>query len=316
MRVRSRAFLAVAMIAAVAVSACGQFENLKARKAWKDANELYRAQNYRDAAAGYEEVLALDPNFIMNGVTPYFFLANAYDNQYKPARRGEAENDAFLAKAIENYKIAAEKDTDPTMRNRALQYLVASFGPDKLDDPSQAEPLIRRMIELNPSEVTNYFALTKLYEDAGNVDEAEAMLMKAKEMAPQNPDVYRQLAGFYQRAGDFEKQIAAVEQRAVLEPTNPEAHQLVASYYWDEAYRNTRLNETQKRSYVQKGLAAVESALKLNPAYVDATAYKGLLLRVQETLEKDPKVKQQLIKEASALQERAATLRKSQIAGR
>ena len=65
----------------------------------------------------------------------------------------------------------------------------------------------------------------------------------------------------------------------MLEPNNPEADQAIASYYWDEGYRNTRLNEAQKREYAQKGIESVEKALELNPNYVDAVAYKGLLLR-------------------------------------
>ena len=67
----------------------------------------------------------------------YFFLANSYDNLYKPARKGEAENDALLTKAIENYKLAAEKETDPKMKKLSLDYLVAAYGPDKLDDPTR-----------------------------------------------------------------------------------------------------------------------------------------------------------------------------------
>ena len=63
---------------------------------------------------------------------------------YKTTRRGEAENDAFLTKAIENYKLAVDKETNSQMKKLALQYLVAAYGPDKANDPSQAEPIVRR----------------------------------------------------------------------------------------------------------------------------------------------------------------------------
>ena len=59
MRVRSKAILAAtAIIAAVALSACGQIGNLQAKKAFKDANTMYQAQNYREAATKYEEAIA------------------------------------------------------------------------------------------------------------------------------------------------------------------------------------------------------------------------------------------------------------------
>ena len=38
------------------------------------------------------------------------------------------------------------------------------------------------MMQLDPSNTENYFALAKIYEDAGNLDEAEAMLNKAREV--------------------------------------------------------------------------------------------------------------------------------------
>ena len=317
MRVRSNAIVAfTAIIATVALSACGQFSNLKARKAFKDANVDYQAQRYEQAVEKYQQVVA-EPNAASdpNLVHAYFFLGNSYDNMYKPARKGEAENDALLAKAVENYKLAAEKETDPKMKKLSLDYLVAAYGPDKLDDPSQAEPLVQRMIQLDPSDTTNYFALANIYENAGNLDEAEAMLNKAREVKPKEAAVYQQLAGFYQRQGDFEKLIAAVQQRAELEPNNPEAHYAVATYYWDEAYRNTRLNEAQKREYTKNGLTAVDKAIALNPDYVEALTYRGLLLRIEAGMEKDAKRQTALLDEAKQLQERAVALKKKQASG-
>ncbi len=41
-------------------------------------------------------------------------------------------------------------------------------------DPAQAEPLIEEMIQLEPTEPTNYFVLAKMYEDAGNYELAES----------------------------------------------------------------------------------------------------------------------------------------------
>ena len=48
----------------------------------------------------------------------------------------------MLTKAIENYKKASMIETDPKIKRLALDYLVSSYGPDKLNDPSQAEPIL------------------------------------------------------------------------------------------------------------------------------------------------------------------------------
>ena len=312
MRVRRKAILAgAAIVLAVASGACGRVANLQARKAFKEANGLYQSQNYKEATVRYQEVLNQDPNFWQ----AYFFLGNSYDNLYKPARKGEKENDQFLQKAIENYKLAAEKSQDPKIKKLALDYLVYAYGPDKLNDPTQSEPIVQQMIQLDPNDTTNYFMLAKIYEDNGNLDQAEAMFNKAKEVKPKDATVYQQLAGFYQRQGEFDRLIAAVQQRAELEPNNPEAHYSIASYYWDEAYRNTRLSEAQKRDYIQKGMEEVEKALQIKPDYVEAIVYKGLLLRLQAGMEKDLKKQQELLKEATQLQEKAAELKKKQTSG-
>ena len=219
------------------VAGCGQVGALQAKLAFKDANTLYSGQDYRAAAAKYEEAIAADPT--LNEA--YFFLGNSYDNLYRPARRGEPANDELLTKAVTNYKKAAENAADPKIKQLALEYLVAAYGPDKLNDPSQQEPLVQEMIKLNPNEPTNYFALAKIYEDNGDYEAAEQTFLKAKEVRPNEPTVYTQLAGFYNRQGDFEKTIAALQERATREPNNPEAHHLIATYYWDKVDRDFRL---------------------------------------------------------------------------
>src|SRR6185295_2648830 len=195
MRSLSRASLAcAAMLALGSVTssvACAKVGEIKAKKAFKAANQAYQAQDYKKAGDLYEEAVAADPN--LNSA--YFFLGNSYDNQYKPSKKGEAANDALLTKAVENYQKAAEKlsasskPDDKKLGTLSLQYLVASYGPDKLADPAKAEPVVQKMIQLEPQEPSNYFALAKIYEDAGAYEEAEKTLVQAKTAKPSDPAV-------------------------------------------------------------------------------------------------------------------------------
>jgi tetratricopeptide (TPR) repeat protein len=290
---------------------CAQVAKLKARKAFKEGNSLYTQQEYKRAAAKYEETIENDPSF----AAAYFFLGNSYDNLYKPSRKGDATNDAYMTKAVEFYKKSADLEKDPKIRKLALEYLVAAYGPDKLNDPAQAEPLVLRMIQLDPTEPGNYFALAKMYEDAGNYDQAEQTLLKAKEMRPNDPSVYLQLAGYYNRQGEFDKTITALKDRAEREPNNPEAYYTISTYYWDKAYRDTKLKEPEKRQFIMDGLDAVNKALQLKSDYMEALVYKNLLLRSQALIEKDPAKQQALLKEADQLRDRAQELRKKKAAG-
>lgn len=295
----------------LASAGCGQLNMLKAKKAFKEANTFYAAQDYRRAAERYEEAVHSDPSL----TAAYFYLGNSYDNLFRPSRMGEPENDAYLTKAIENYKKAAELEADPKMKKLALEYLVAAYGPDKLNDPNEAEPIVRSMIELDPNEPANYFVLAKIYEDSGNYEEAETLLQKAREVRPNEPTVYLQLAGFYNRQGDFDKTIQALTERAQKEPNNPEAYYTIATYYWEKAYRDFTITDEQKADFVQKGLEAVDRAIQLKDDYMEALVYKNILLRMQANMETDPSRQSALLKEADQLRDRAEELRKQKAAG-
>ncbi len=186
----------------------------------------------------------------------YFYLGNSYDNLYKPARKGEAANDANLQEAVSYYRKATETITDnPKLRKLSYEYLLAAYGSEKLNDPSQAEPIVKKMIEMEPDEPNNYYALAKIYEDAGNYEEAEKMLLAARDRRPKDATTYMQLAGFYNRQGRFDKTIEALEARAAAEPNNPEAYYTIATYLWDktlprfppEGAREARLSGQRRR---------------------------------------------------------------------
>ena len=303
----------LAILAGLALSlvACSQFGKLQAKRAFKEANAQYQQQEYKKAAKLYEEAIASDPDMAV----AYFYLANSYDNLYKPSHKGEKENDEYLAKAIDDYKKSADKETDPKLRKLALEFLVAAYGPDKMNDASQSLPIVERMIQIDPQDTGSYFQLAKIHEDAGEYDKAEEVLLKAKAARPNDPNVFLQLGGFYNRQEQFDKTIEALTQRAAIEPNNPEAYYTIATYYWDKAYRDFRLKEPEKKDFVNKGMEAVDKSLQLKPDYMEAITYKGLLLRLQANLEKDPAKQQAFIKEAEKLQAEAIELKKKKVSG-
>jgi tetratricopeptide (TPR) repeat protein len=300
------------LVLAVGVVGCGQFEQLAAQKHFKDANGLYSQADYRRAAAEYEEALKANPDL----VTAYFYLGNSYDNLYKPARKGEPENDEYLEKAVKNYQIAAERETDPGRKKLALQYLAASYGADKLNDPSKAQPIVQQMIQMDPKDTGNYFGLAKLYEDAGNMEEAEKVLLQARDAAPGQGDVYLQLASFYNRRGEFDKAIAAHEERAKLDPNNPEAYWVLAAMFEEKVRKDYTLKPATKKEYLERGLVAADKALAIKKDFMEALTYKGLLIRQQALVEKDnPARVKELLKEADELQKRAIELQKLKTKG-
>ena len=247
----------VAMLALSMSVGCAQVGQVQAKRSFKAANAAYQAQDYKKAAGLYEETLKEDPNLSV----AYFFLGNSLDNMYRPSKKGDPENEALMTRAVENYQLAAEKlsasqtEDEKKLAKLSLEYLVAAYGVDKLNDPAKAEPVLIRMIEMEPEEPSNYAVLAKIYEDAGLYDDAEKVLLMSKNAKPKDASVYLQLAGFYNRQGRFDKTIESLNQRAEIEPNNPEAFQTIAGYYWDETRGDSALTEAQKKRQRERSIA-------------------------------------------------------------
>ena len=290
---------------------CQYLDILQAMKVFKDANTFYQRADYESAAEMYEEVIANDPNLM----DAYFYLANSYDNLFRPALRGDPDNDLLLAKAIDNYISSVDRQTNPAMRTLSMQYLVAAFGPDKKNDPASSEPVLQQMIQSDPANPDNYFALAKLYEDSGLYAESEQVFLQVLDLRADDPTVYLQMAGFYDRNEEFDKTMDALRQRSAIEPDNPEAFYTIATKYWEKAFRDFRLTDDEEIEYVMLGLTEVDKALELNTDYVEALTYKNILIRMQANLTEDLDLREQLIAEADVLRDRAQQLQDRQTSG-
>ncbi len=312
--------LAVVALTAIPLSGCTFFEELGAIRTFKDANTQYQRALYLEAIELYEEVLTVidssggESDLARNLTPAYFYIANSYDSLYKPGGT-DPENLHNLDEAIRYYELAVERIPEPSLRLLSMQYLVSAFGPDKANDPSRSEPVLRAMILDDPENPDNYFRLAQLYEEAGLFDEAEAIYRAVQTFRTEDPVVYLQLAGFFNRAGEFEQTIEALEERAQIEPDNPEAYYTISTFYWEKAFRDFRVTLDEKREYVIAGLEAADRALALNDRYVDAIIYKNILLRMRANDTEDLDEQTALIAEADELREMAEELQREQRAG-
>jgi tetratricopeptide (TPR) repeat protein len=300
----------------IAASACGKYSigSIRSTKAFKDGVEAYQKQQYKEAVDDLQHAIELNPDFGFS----YFYLGNSYDRMYRPAHKGEPDNDANLQKAVENYKLAIVKlkssdmQQAPLFRNLSFQYLVAAYGTDRLNDFGKAEEVMKELINAEPNEPTNYQALARLYQDQGRNDEAEQNFIKATEVQPNNAVSYQLLANFYNQTGNFDKTLAALQKRADVEPNNPEAWHTMATYYYDKAFRDGRLTPAVAKGYIQEGIKTEDKALALNSEYLEAVQYKNMLLTLAATKEKDPALQRQYLEQAKQYYQEAMKLRAKQ----
>jgi tetratricopeptide (TPR) repeat protein len=315
-RFASLRLLVLVLLVAVSASACGKYSigNLRMLMAFKEGNAAYGKNDYPKAVAAYEEAISHNPDF---GIV-YFFLANSYDNM--AVKASDANRTELLQKAVTNYNkaITVIKDTEPSgaeIRKLSYEFLIAAYGSDKLNDFSQAEPIAKKLIEMEPTIQGNYWTLGKLYEDQGRYEEAEAFFQKAIEVRPNEPMGYSAMAGYYDRQGNFDKTMESWERRAKAEPNNPEAHHTIAHWAWQKAFKDYTISTAEKKRYIERGIAAETSALALHADYIEALTYKNILLRMKAGMEKDRKVIDELLREADRLRNRAMELQKAQAGG-
>lgn len=317
MQVRILRLAALAVLVSVAAAGCGKYSisNIRSLKAFQDANNMYRKQDYQAAIERYHDAIQFNPDLGF----AYFFLGNSHDMLYKPARRGEPANDAHLPEAVKNYQLAIEKlsgATDPQEQEYlklSYQYLIAAYGTDKLNDFTKAEPVARELISVEPENPGHYHTLGSLYENQGMYEEAEATFQKAVEIAPTDAYQYQMLAGFYNRQGEFDKTMEAFMERAEMEPNNPEAWHTMATFYQDKVFRDKGLPRATRIEYIEKGIEADDKALAINPDYFEALSYKNILLRMLAEF-RPPAEQRELLAEADRLRDRAIEIQAQQAA--
>lgn len=300
----------------MATAACGKYSigSIRSAKAFQDGLVMYKTGDFKNASANFEEAARLNPSFGFS----YFFLGNSYDKMYRVTRKGEAENDSYLQKAVDNYRKSIEmlkNSNEPQaaqFRNLSYQYLIAAYGSDRLNDFTQAEAVAKELIAAVPDEPGNYQALGRLYQDQGRNEEAEAMFVKGAEVRPTDSVGYQMLANFYNQQGQFDKTVAAFQKRAEIEPNNPEAWHTMGTFYYDKVLRDSRLTPALAKTYLQQGLDAEDKALALNSEYYEAISYKSMLLSLGANREKDPAAQKKLLADAAVYYQKALAIKKAQ----
>ncbi len=141
----------------------------------------------------------------------------------------------------------------------------------------------------------------------------EARLQQRLAADPADIKTLQALAALYNRTGRFGQAIQSLERVAALRPADAEAHHVVATYYLEKT-RDQALGLAERRTLAERGIAAENEALEINPEYVEALVYKNLLLRVKAQTEPDPAAQQALLREADALRGQALRLSASRAA--
>ena len=318
---------APALIVVAALSGGIGCNSIRARMAFKDGNKVYTQDKFKEAIPLYAKAVELDPGLS----EAWFYLGSSQQGLFRPGK-DTPENNKHLDDAIASYDKALETNkgqspNDKTVKENALGALTGIYADVPKKDYDKAKGYAEQLIQSDPNSARNLFAMANLYERFGKVDDAEQMYQKAWQLEPQGKTDKEKLeakqkscgalAAFYNKPlwdgrSKFDQAIELLNKCADLDSADEKGYYKVATFYWDKAYRDPTLDDKQKDHYADLGLEAVDHALKINPQYADALAYKNLLFRVKGLATTNPKLRQEYFDQATTLQKQALELKKQQ----
>jgi tetratricopeptide (TPR) repeat protein len=152
--------LAFALALPLAFAGCDKF---KARTAFKQANVSYKNENYREAIAGYQRGLALDPS----AKKVWRSLGLAAMAVYRPGDTSK-QNVEYAATALDAFeKYAAAFPQDPKVQEYILTILM---GSERYDE---ALKRLRELAAKNPSDKPTLQAIATILTKQKKLEEAD-----------------------------------------------------------------------------------------------------------------------------------------------
>ncbi len=257
---------------------------LKGNYHFNRANHHFTEGLYRKAIEEYELALQFNPNL----VDAYRFLGESYKQIYKPGVDTE-DNKQRAEKALAALQKAYEIDPN----NKDVIYSLGDMY-DKLGDFEEAEKLYLKILEMEPTNMANYYVVAEFYKRyAGEKEElkekAEQMYLRRIELDPENPQGYAYLSQYYeslQPAPDFDKAFDAHDKRTLLEPDNAAAWLSKGVNRWSKAYRlQNQLSRQERLELAKVSEECLKKANELDPQYPEpyswlSVLYKSVLAKV------------------------------------
>jgi tetratricopeptide (TPR) repeat protein len=296
-----------------AVSSCQKLNvnQLRANHHFSKANNHFTENQYRLAIEEYERALEYNPDLIQ----AYRFLGESYKSQYR-AGDDSPDNLERAEKAIENLNLALEKE--PTN----IQ-IVHSLGDmyDRMQRFEDAEGMFLKVLELDPTNMENYYVVAGFYNRYAGEDEnirkkAEEMYLRRIELDPQNHQGYAYAAQFYDNirpVPDFDRAYAMHNMILEMKPDDALIMFTIGVNRFNKAYRLQNLLSRQERiALSDESEAILLKSAEMDPNYPDTYAYINLLYRnVHSYLY--PERSERFIREADRYMDRYNQVRKRQL---
>jgi tetratricopeptide (TPR) repeat protein len=224
------------------------------------------------------------------------------------------------AAALGSYETAQKLDPGEAKLKKfiGLTYMMmvqpGSKHPKDVEFASKAMENLSAYVKEHPEDKKANEYLVSMWLQADKYDEAINFYQQRLQADPTDSKAIQSLAAMYFKKGDFAKGFEWLEKRANMEPNNPEGWVMIGVQAWDRSYHYPDLDPATRAQVVDKGIAAVERALKIKADNFDALTYINLLYREKAKMEPDPAKQAELIATADKYRQEALDLRKKTVA--
>jgi tetratricopeptide (TPR) repeat protein len=251
---------------------------LQANRYFSAANHHFTEQKFRLAIEEYEQALSYNPDLIQ----AYRFLGESYKNLYKPGVEDE-RNMEIAQNALDALNKALEIEPEN-------KQLIHSLGDmyDKMRNFDEAEKLFLKILEMEPTNMNNYYVVAGFYrryaaEKEELKEEAERMYLRRLEIDPENPQGYAYLAQFYDEQTpmpEFDKAYAAHLMRTELEPENHLVWYTLGVNRFQKGYRlQNVLKRAERIAIADEAEKALMKSMDLDNTHSFTYAYINMLYR-------------------------------------
>ena len=165
----------------------------------------------------------------------------------------------------------------------------------------------RKYLDTNPEDsekIQDY--LINLYVNQTRLDDGIKFYEDLLQKSPNEPRILQTLALMYGKKGDFQKSLEYSTKKADLTPNDVAGYVFIGALTWQRSY-NKADEPAVREEIVQKGMEALDKAIKLKADSFEALLYTNLLYRQKAELAKmAAEAERKDKKKAKALQEQAA----------
>ena len=227
-----------------------------------------------------------------------------------------------LSEARAKFEAAARMDPDFPIIQLHLGYTNMALFAAHRSSPSAKQYAknaiagFRRFMTLDPADERGPRFYLQTLLDSGRHGEALEFLKKQHQANPRDVKVVASLGAVSSKAGKFSEALKWYEKRASLLPKEAKARYLIGTLCWQHLYKNTTVAATERVALSDRGLVALDQAIKLQPRYVEALTYINLLYRERAKGQTDEAVKEADMAQARKYHKQALELMKGRNATR